>query len=79
MQPDELKTICKKYRQKKSDPMDGDPINEYLDETGDEIAEEDLPSTNGSTEQLNRLVSGEISLHNTLYQFFRVSSGFSSS
>lgn len=57
MQPDELKTICRKYRQKKSEPMDGDAIHDCPDETGDEIAEEDLPSTNGSTEQLNRQVS----------------------
>ena len=58
MRPDELKEICKKYRQKKSTvAADGFPINDELDETGDEIADDDLVSTNGSTEQLNKIVS----------------------
>ena len=54
----ELKTVCKKYRQKKStDAVDGHPLNEDHDETGDEVIEDDLPSITGSTEQLNKLVS----------------------
>ncbi|XP_066921004.1 protein Aster-B-like isoform X2 [Clytia hemisphaerica] len=60
MSPDELKQVCKKYRQKKTGEggggaIDGDPINYELDETGDEVNEDDLVSTNGSTEQLNKL------------------------
>jgi len=58
MRPDELKELCKKYRQKKSTaPVDGFPINDELDETGDEVVEDDLVSTNGSIEQLNKIVS----------------------
>ena len=60
MSPEELKQVCKKYRQKKTGEggaVDGDPINYELDETGDEVNEDDLASTNGSTEQLNKLVS----------------------
>ena len=46
----ELKNLCKKYRQKKQhqpekdrseDHIDGDPVNDTHDETGDEINEED--------------------------------------
>ena len=58
MQPEDLKTVCKKYRQKKAgDPVDGDPINYEHDETGDEINEDELTSTNGSNENLNKIVS----------------------
>ena len=64
MQPEDLKTVCKKYRQKKaSDPIDGDPVNHNQhnhyehDETGDEVNEDDATSTNGSTEHLNTIVS----------------------
>lgn len=42
----ELKNLCKKYRQKKQhqpekDHIDGDPVNDTHDETGDEVNEED--------------------------------------
>ena len=57
MQPTELKALCKKYRQKKlTEAVEGDAVNDFLDETGDEVAEDDLGSTNGSTDNLNRIV-----------------------
>lgn len=58
MQPEDLKTVCKKYRLKKAgDPVDGDPVNYEHDETGDEINEDELTSTNGSNEHLHTIVS----------------------
>jgi len=43
MNPTELKTICRNFRQKKhaKDLIDGDPVDDEHDETGDEVLEDD--------------------------------------
>ena len=59
LNPLELRRLCRRFRKKEYDYIDGYPMDPAIDETGDEVTENDVENQSISASEVSQDVSAD--------------------